>query len=87
VVTAPLKTALWGQLDLAGDVYEWNLDWYDNPYVNPCTDCAYLTPTSGRMFLGGSFIFAAAGLLPTVPGGDTPVGRNSTTGFRCARTP
>jgi len=33
---------LWGQLDLAGEVQEWNLDW-DFEDVNPCVNCAYLS--------------------------------------------
>jgi len=50
--TATLGAGRWGQLDLAGEVYEWNLDWR-SAYADPCTDCAYLTPTSNRVIRGG----------------------------------
>jgi formylglycine-generating enzyme len=42
VGTATLGAGLWGQLDMAGELFEWNLDWYYAIYVDPCTDCAYL---------------------------------------------
>jgi hypothetical protein len=45
----------WGQFDLAGEVWEWNLDWYA-PYVDPCIDCAYLPTTApSRVIRGGYF--------------------------------
>jgi formylglycine-generating enzyme required for sulfatase activity len=48
---APVGTALagagrWGQLDLAGEVLEWELDWFE-PFFEPCTDCAGLTYIDG----------------------------------------
>jgi formylglycine-generating enzyme len=41
VGTGTLGAGLWGQLDLAGDVLEWNLDWYKPMYSDPCVDCTY----------------------------------------------
>jgi formylglycine-generating enzyme required for sulfatase activity len=41
VGTATLGAGLWGQLDLAGDVLQWNLDWYAPSYADPCVDCTY----------------------------------------------
>jgi len=45
-----LGAAYWGQFDLAGEVFEWNLDGYNGTYADPCLDCAYLptTAASGR---------------------------------------
>jgi len=96
VGTATLGAGLWGQLDLAGEVYEWNLDW-DGTYVDPCTDCANLMaapaptpPASYRVVRGGSFFFfvdPASYLLPPSRGGVPPAGRGGLIGFRCARRP
>jgi formylglycine-generating enzyme required for sulfatase activity len=87
VGTATAGAGLWGQLDLTGNVGEWNLDWYNN-YVDPCTDCADLTATSSRTLRGGYWNLGAVNLLPPsrvyyFP----PTQRNSNVGFRCARTP
>ncbi len=40
VGTAFLGAGLWGQLDLAGEVWEWNLDWYATYAAG--ADCARL---------------------------------------------
>jgi formylglycine-generating enzyme required for sulfatase activity len=88
VGTATQGAGLWGQLDLAGDVNQWNLDWRST-YVDPCTDCVYLTPGSrGRVGRGGDFYFKATDLLASFrTGSQTPSYRNDNIGFRCARTP
>jgi hypothetical protein len=70
---------------------EWNLDWYAT-YVDPCTDCAYLTAASppalpGRVLRGGNFGDAASRLLPSVRNGTNPSLTDSGLGFRCARSP
>lgn len=83
---ASLGAARWGQLDLAGEVFEWNLDW-DAGYVDPCTDCAYLAPAPYRIVRGGCFEFGASSLLASARSGTSPVTRDFDFGFRCARTP
>ena len=56
---------LWGQLDLAGNVWEWTLD-SGLPYSSPCSDCAGFgdTPDESispdREIRGGSFGFSMA---------------------------
>jgi formylglycine-generating enzyme required for sulfatase activity len=82
---ASAGAGLWGQLDLEGNLWEWNQDFYAT-YVDPCADCAYLTDTSLDVFRGGSFQIDPAWLPPRrndVPSGN----RYYTAGFRCARTP
>jgi formylglycine-generating enzyme required for sulfatase activity len=67
-----MGAGLWGQLDLAGEVLEWTADWAAD-YVNPCTDCAYLSPTADRATRGGHFAFSASELCcPAFDGGGTP---------------
>ena len=86
VGTAILGAALWGQLDLTGSVWEWNLDWYA-AYVDPCVDCANLTTAPTRAFRGGSFFGDTSDLLPPNRYNYSPSNRTFDVGFRCARTP
>ena len=88
VGSATLGAGFWGQLDMAG-VYEWNLDSYVSGYVDPCTDCAYLTLTAAptRVSRGGNFGSYAWNLLTPNRGYYPPSFRNGTLGLRCARAP
>jgi formylglycine-generating enzyme required for sulfatase activity len=89
VGTTTLGAGRWGQLDLAGNIWEWDLDSYAG-YQEPWTDCAYLTGTSHRVFRGGE---AGTGkgpflLIPTDErSSNPPTDRYAGIGFRCARTP
>jgi formylglycine-generating enzyme required for sulfatase activity len=89
VGTASLGAGYWGQLDLAGEMFEWNLDWYA-PYV-ACIDCAYLKLFSSaadyRVNRGGLFNLGASLLFPPYRNSVDPTGRSGGIGFRCARTP
>lgn len=76
----------WGQLDLAGEMLEWNLDYASGPYVTPCTDCASLTETNGRVLRGGNF-GSSLYLHPPDRYTGTPTLHRGGFGFRCARTP
>ena len=86
VGTATLGAGRWGQLDLAGELAEWTLDWYA-PYVDPCVDCVYLTDFSYRVVRGGSFGTDTEDVFPQARDGDLPGSRNAFYGFRCARSP
>jgi formylglycine-generating enzyme required for sulfatase activity len=87
VGTAAMGAGLWGQLDLAGEIWEWNLDWKQT-YVNPCVDCVNLTTATYRLVRGDNYGGSVGNLVPTVRGGDiAPEGRDSNFGVRCSRAP
>jgi formylglycine-generating enzyme required for sulfatase activity len=93
VGSAPAGAARWGQLDLVGEIWELNLDLHAS-YVTPCSDCAYLTGSTGdasnggRVTRGGDFAAYPGVLVPPDRGGGTPPAfRYVYYGFRCARTP
>jgi len=85
VGTATLGAARWGQLDMAGEVSEWNVDWY--AMYAACSDCAYLTTAVYRVVRGGSFLGAASYLLRAGRDSISPTLAGIGIGFRCARTP
>jgi formylglycine-generating enzyme required for sulfatase activity len=90
---AQLGAGLWGQLDLAGDAWQWTLDRYD-AYVTPCLDCALITSgdpaATSRIIHGGSFTDALQFAQPPALFWELPTMRSYCTGdigFRCARPP
>jgi formylglycine-generating enzyme required for sulfatase activity len=86
VGTATLGAGLWGQLDLAGEVFEWNLDSYD-AFVDPCTDCANVTVGSEQVIRGGDYGNPTSRILSAYRVNSLPSTRATIIGFRCARTP
>jgi formylglycine-generating enzyme required for sulfatase activity len=78
----------WGQADLAGGVWEWNLDLY-GAYSTLCSDCALVSKgtASGRVLRGGGWNSAASYLLSSVRNNYGPSVRDVSFGARCARTP
>jgi formylglycine-generating enzyme required for sulfatase activity len=88
VGTPSLGAGLWGQLDMAGDLYEWTLDWMAYSYGSLCSDCVVLTPGPGRVIRGGSYGSPASSpdLLSSTRTYTTGT-RARYIGFRCARTP
>jgi formylglycine-generating enzyme required for sulfatase activity len=89
-VGAPAKGAgRWGQLELMGSVWQWNLDWYASKLPNPCIDCAYLSGGSDRMDRGADYEEPLSGLHPATRGSASydPPSYRGDNGFRCARSP
>jgi formylglycine-generating enzyme len=82
-----------GQLDLAGSVWEWTLDTYAPYPSTACDNCANVTSTAedGRAFRGGNYVFddpaEASNLRGTARLGFDAKYPDSTRGFRCARSP
>ncbi len=75
-----------GQLDLAGNVWEWNMDWFQS-FVAQCNNCTNQTVSSHRLIRGGSFYYGASYLQVAYRDFDGPAGRGGSYGGRCARTP
>lgn len=76
----------WGQADLTGNVWEWNLDGFAT-YVTPCNDCAYMADNGLRAIRGAAYSYPADQLYVATRVGDDPAVRYPDDGFRCARSP
>jgi formylglycine-generating enzyme required for sulfatase activity len=86
VGSKPKGVGRWGQLDLAGNVWEWTFDGSAN-YVTPCPDCVQYLPPSSRVIRGGSFDWADSVARTTHREARATTSRTEDVGVRCARAP
>ena len=86
---SPKGDGRWGQADLAGNLFEWNLDWYTDMYPGPpCSDCANLadaTSHTSRACRGGNFGVQAQSLRVALRFSGRPGQGANYIGVRCAR--
>ena len=87
VGSKPMGDGRWGQSDLAGNVWEWNLDGHVTPYAVPCSDCAQLGSASYRVMRGGTYGYDAAKLRTGDRSSGPAAMRDDGVGVRCARAP
>jgi formylglycine-generating enzyme required for sulfatase activity len=85
VGSKPLGNARWGQADMASNVREWVLDYYNDEYRTPCVDCLRASAEDERSLRGGAWTMAADGLLVSLRSSLEPITRRNVVGFRCAR--
>jgi formylglycine-generating enzyme len=88
VGSVPAGNGKYGQSDLAGNMEEWNLDFFPNPATIlpfPCRDCATFEPASGRVIRDSDFRTTDLKYnrweFP-----EPPSRRSWTRGARCARS-
>lgn len=89
---SPAGDGRWGQADLAGNLWEWVLDYWSDPYPSTsCVDCANLinpnlpNAFNPRVSRGGAFGEAPQYLDAAARASADATGRSQFGGFRCAR--
>jgi len=86
---SPAGDARWGQADMAGNLFEWTLDW-NVAYADPCVDCADLSPATntGKVMRGGGVALNSLASEATAGRSAAAAMQNQrSTGARCARAP
>jgi formylglycine-generating enzyme required for sulfatase activity len=84
---SPAGDGKWGQADLAGNAWEWNLDSYHAAYVVPCDNCADLSPAANHMVRGGAAFWNADAARVGYRNFRADTSRTTADGMRCARRP
>ena len=75
-----------GALDMSGNLWEWNEDWYHNTYYGlPADGSAWGDPTGSRGRRGGAFSSGANSMRSAQRSNDGPSHRSAELGARCVR--
>lgn len=83
---SPKGDGRWGHADLSGNVWEWTLDGYIEPFVTPCADCSPAMDGAGlRARRGGGFADSPGEVNNYYRWGQSPTGAQANVGVRCAR--
>ncbi len=85
VGSVPAGNGKWGQSDIAGNVFEWNLDGYRS-FAAKCNNCANAPASPHRVLRGGSFDSNASYLRAADRDYNNPAYRYLNNGGRCARS-
>ncbi len=77
----------WGAMDMAGNVWEWTMDWYDANYYQKSPKHDPQGPTQGKLKVmrGGCWMSGADSLRVSCRKAELPDTWAPNVGFRCAR--
>jgi formylglycine-generating enzyme required for sulfatase activity len=87
VGSVPAGNGKYGNADMAGNVSEFVIDESDATYLNPCVDCADITPGNFRSIRGGNYESVVANIAVGYRDSAQYQSLFENVGFRCAHAP